>query len=133
MHTNVHTVIMLSFVDCWCQTLTESEAVVLNLENPISWHVLPLVWTLLATAWFGSDRSLKERWNGRRWSDMIASLYITLSLSKDCSPSPETTVGSRCGLQMNSLKNEDTAVYIVQDYCVSLKWLQHCAQNLPRQ
>ncbi len=30
MHTNVHTVILFYFADCWCQTLTESEAVVMK-------------------------------------------------------------------------------------------------------
>ncbi len=30
IYLNVHTVIMFYFADCWCQTLTESEAVVLK-------------------------------------------------------------------------------------------------------
>ncbi len=30
IYLNLHTVIMFYFADCWCQTLTESEAVVLK-------------------------------------------------------------------------------------------------------
>ncbi len=90
-YLNLHTVIMFYFADCWCQTLTESEAVVLK---PGESHKLTCTATGLDIA--GSHRRLEESWNGWHRSDMIAKKYITLSLSKDGSPSPETIVGSRC-------------------------------------